>query len=252
MEPSRATSEPTSASVQDTSQSLEQIANALNTLFSAVSTLQTRLDILSTHGEGNTPSTLSNEASVNPEARPSSLPRDDATSVPSRRIKPATPGEFDGNREQGCTFLNSCTLYISLAPHEFTSEADKVHWAFSYMKKGRAAEQVNRWLEGEAKSGYPAFASWKHFAAEFETQFCPVNVQETAVITLESERYYQGKDSVEDYTDRFKDLIHRSGYVDPIVTTVKYRCGLNASIESDVANKPGCPSFNDPTGTMRQ
>ena len=52
------------------------------------------------------------------------------------------------------------------------------------------------------------FATWKHFEAEFQRLFCPVNEQETAVITLELEQYHQGQCMVEEYTDQFKDLIH--------------------------------------------
>jgi hypothetical protein len=116
------------------------------------------------------------------------------------------------------------------------------------MKKGRAAEQVNRWLQQEAKSGLPCFADWGRFVKAFEELFCPVNEQENAVIALESDLYHQGRRTVEEYTDRFKDLIHRSGYTDDIVITVKYRRGLSSSIEGDISNRPGCPAFNDIEG----
>jgi hypothetical protein len=125
---------------------------------------------------------------------------------------------------------------------------ERIHWAFTFMKKGRAAEQVNRWLQQEAKSGLPCFADWGRFVKAFEELFCPVNEQENAVITLESDSYHQGRRTVEEYTDRFKDLTHRSGYSDDIVITVKYRRGLNASIEADISNCPGCPAFNDVKG----
>jgi hypothetical protein len=35
------------------------------------------------------------------------------------RVKPDVPSNFDGDRAQGCTFLTSCRLYISLTASDF-------------------------------------------------------------------------------------------------------------------------------------
>ena len=168
--------------------------------------------------------TVNTLVSQNSGATPQPIPSAPTTSTANkRRVRPASPADFDGVRENGRTFLNSCTLYLSLAAQEFADDTERIHWAFTFMKKGRAAEQVNRWLQQEAKSGLPCFADWGRFVKAFEELFCPVNEQENAVITLESDNYHQGRRTVEEYTDRFKDLIHRSGYSDDIVITVKYR-----------------------------
>src|SRR5882762_3333576 len=37
----------------------------------------------------------------------------------TRKAKPASPPEFDGDRTKGLAFLNSCQTYIRLCPKEF-------------------------------------------------------------------------------------------------------------------------------------
>jgi hypothetical protein len=46
-------------------------------------------------------------------------------SQPSR-VKLGIPSHFDGDRVQGCTFLTSCELYISLTQLDFIDK--QVHW----------------------------------------------------------------------------------------------------------------------------
>jgi hypothetical protein len=55
------------------------------------------------------------------------------------RVKPGVPSHFDGDRAQGCAFLTSCELYISLTQSDFVDEQVHIHWALSYFKGGRAA-----------------------------------------------------------------------------------------------------------------
>jgi hypothetical protein len=60
-----------------------------------------------------------------------------------RHIKPATPNEFVGDHVKGRAFLNSCELYIRLAPTQFTDNHAKIMWAFSFMKGNWAAQFVD-------------------------------------------------------------------------------------------------------------
>jgi hypothetical protein len=48
------------------------------------------------------------------------------------------------------------------------------------------------------------FASWSNFTEEFTSMFCPENEATTALMRLESNRYYQGKWNVEAYIDEFR------------------------------------------------
>jgi hypothetical protein len=43
------------------------------------------------------------------------------------RVKPGVPSNFDGDRAQGCTFLMSCELYISLTALDFVDEQVRIH-----------------------------------------------------------------------------------------------------------------------------
>jgi hypothetical protein len=142
-------------------------------------------------------------------------------SQPSR-VKPGVPSHFDGDRAQGCAFLTSCELYISLTQLDFVDEQVRIHWALSYFKGGRAASFTERILRQELRSGKMCFASWHDFTEEFTATFCPENKATTALMQLESNRYYQGKQNVEAYIDEFKDLIDLSGYTDPIAIILKF------------------------------
>ena len=61
----------------------------------------------------------------------------------SHRLKPASPSEFFGERSKGCAFLNSCDLYIRLAPTQFADDSSKIYWVLSFMKGDRAARYTN-------------------------------------------------------------------------------------------------------------
>jgi hypothetical protein len=54
----------------------------------------------------------------------------------TRLAKPASPPDFDGDRQKGTAFLNACQTYIRLRPDDFTDEQMQIVWAMSYMKTG--------------------------------------------------------------------------------------------------------------------
>ena len=47
----------------------------------------------------------------------------------SRKARPASPPEFNGDRSEGLAFLNSCQTYIRLCSEEFPDEQTKITWA---------------------------------------------------------------------------------------------------------------------------
>jgi hypothetical protein len=65
------------------------------------------------------------------------------------RVGPGIPSNFDRDRAQGCAFLMSCELYISLTQSDFVKDQVCIHWALSYFKGGRAATFTKRiiWQE---------------------------------------------------------------------------------------------------------
>jgi len=93
----------------------------------------------------------------------------------------------------------------------------------SYMKARRAGHWANREFEHEAKSGQLRFIDWVDFEEEFWKDFMPLNSEAAAMNVLETTLYFQGRRSVDDYLDQFKDLIEDSGYSDPKTIVVKFR-----------------------------
>src|SRR6266568_8436409 len=58
----------------------------------------------------------------------------------------------------------------------------------------------------------------------------PLNSKAAAVNMLETTSYFQGKQTVDNYLDQFKDLIEDSGYTDPKTIVVKFQQGLDRRI----------------------
>ncbi len=76
------------------------------------------------------------------------------------------------------------------------------------MKDGRAARWAAREFELEATNGLLRFDDWAHFEKEFRKEFTPLNKEVDAVNVLETSAYHQGRKSVDDYLDGFRDLIY--------------------------------------------
>jgi hypothetical protein len=114
-----------------------------------------------------------------------------------------------------------------LTASDFIDEQVRVHWALSYFKGGRAASFTKCILQQELRSGKMCFASWSDFTEEFALMFCPENEATTALMRLESDHYFQGKQNIEAYIDEFKDLVDLFGYTDPIAIVLKFHRRLN-------------------------
>jgi hypothetical protein len=164
------------------------------------------------------------------------------------RVNPGAPSNFDGDRAQGRAFLTSCELYILLSQSDFVKDQGRIHWALSYFKGGCAVTFAERIIWQEMQTGKMCFASWDEFREEFTAAFCPENEATTALMRLESDRYFQGKRNVEAYIDEFKDLVNLSGYMDPIAIILKFRHGLNSTTQDRIAesgtDRPQDRDFN--------
>jgi hypothetical protein len=160
------------------------------------------------------------------------------------RVKPGAPSHFDRDRAQGCVFLTSCELYISLTQLDFIDKQVRIHWALSYFKGGHVASFTECILQQELRPGKICFALWHNFTEEFTAMFCPENEATMALMQLESDWYYQGKQNVEAYIDKFKDLIDLSSYTDPITIVLKFHRELNPMTQ-DRITKSGTDRLND-------
>jgi hypothetical protein len=68
----------------------------------------------------------------------------------------------------------------------------------------------------------------------FIETFCPENESTHALMRLKSDRYFQGKQTVDAYVDEFEDLIDLSGYLDDLAIVLKFRHGLNPVFQDKI------------------
>jgi Retrotransposon gag protein/Zinc knuckle len=184
---------------------------------------------------------------VTPITTPPTPPAHPIPADLTSNLKAALPNEFTGDRANGRAFLNSCELYIRLARSKFVDEATMVHWALSFMKSGRASLFAHRVLRSEARTGTPRFTTWAEFRTSFTTEFCPKNETQLALAKLETPGYYQGRRSVDDYVDDFRELIDQAGYKEGLAIVVKFRRGLQREIQDQIAQLAiGRPPDDDP------
>jgi hypothetical protein len=187
---------------------------------------------------------------IPPTPRRVASPTDSDMGIPrssrDQKIKPSAPSDFDGDRNKGRAFLNQCELYLSLRRSDFPSDEVRITWALTFMKSGRAANFAERALAYKTKHGEGKYDSWTDFVLAFEDAFCPLNESTNAITRLESESYYQGRRNVDEYIDEFEELIEKSGYKDPLVEVIKFRRGLNPSIQDMIAtSRDGRPLDDD-------
>ena len=65
---------------------------------------------------------------------------------------------------------------------------------------------------------------------EFQKDFCPTHSDAAAINTLESTSYYQKTQGVDNYLDKFLELVSEAGYTDLRMVVVKFRKGLDPQI----------------------
>jgi len=187
-------------------------------------------------------------------ARRSPTPSIPASSAGRKKLplKPSFPPDFSGDRAAGKAFLTSCQTYIRLCPEAFEDDLTKIIWAMSYMKTRCANRWATREFEQEAKAGHLRFIDWLDFEEEFRKDFMPLDSESAAINVLETTAYFQGKRTVDDYLDQFRDLIYDSGYTDPKTVVVKFCRGLDRQISTALAGMTyGRPSDTDPEAWFR-
>ncbi len=182
-------------------------------------------------------------------AAPVPLPVASATKT-KNDLKPSPPPNFDGDRQKGRGFINACQAYFRLRPDNFPDEQTKIRWAMTFMNQSRAqkwANRIYRWESTPANSGADYFVDWDDFRSRFRTEFFPLHSEAAATNRLEGTTYFQGRRTVDDYLDDFRDLISDSGYADSKTIVVKFRRGLNPTIADAVATMAaGRPDDLDP------
>jgi hypothetical protein len=161
-------------------------------------------------------------------------PEDKPPRMPKRMIEPAKPSEFDGDRTKGHTFLNSCLLYLGFCIKDFHDDQARILWMLSFMKAGRAAVFTARIFAHTTRTGKAYFKDWKHFEEAFRQQFLPLHERTDAMNRLESHQYHQGRHSVDEYINKFEELVEKSEYVDGAAIVMKFLRGLDLAIQNRI------------------
>ena len=165
----------------------------------------------------------------------------------THRLKPASPSKFAGDHAKGRAFLNSCDLYIGLAPTQFANDDAKIYWVLSFMKVAHAVRFTDRAMQTAQSDGSLPWLSRADFRLEFVCKFCPKNEVQTAHTDFENTKYHQGSHSVDEYVDDFCELIDHVKYTEGSNITLKFWHGLNSIIQNYIACLThGRPSDNNP------
>jgi len=106
------------------------------------------------------------------------------------RPKLPSPSDFSGKRTSSQAFLNSYTLYLCLAPEQFSCDEEKIFWTLAFFKDGRAMRWSKNLFCQEADTSIFPIQSWANFEQQFWSQFFLVNAEADAVNTLKGSSYY--------------------------------------------------------------
>jgi hypothetical protein len=110
------------------------------------------------------------------------------------------------------------------------------------MKTGRATLFAQCVIHHQVKYGLQKFTTWEEFRDAFIVEFCLKFETGLAIAKLEMEKYYQGKRSVDEYVDEFRELVKQARYSQGLVIVIKFRRGLDKEIQDVITNIPiGCP-----------
>ena len=167
----------------------------------------------------------------------------------TRQMHPklSCPPDFSGERYNGYVFLNSCSLYIYLAPEQFHNEQEKILWALTFFKGGHTTKWSENMFCQEIDTGVFPIQTWEDFKQQFWVHFFPVNAEADMISALEGASYHQGSQTVDDYLDNFQALVSDAGYMDPWTLVVKFWRGLRLGIQNQIATMPyGQPTDTDP------
>jgi len=120
----------------------------------------------------------------------SSSPVLSALSKQRTRPKLPSPPDFSSEWSSSQAFFNSCTLYLHLAPEQFSCNEEKILWTLAFFKDGQAVRWSENLFFQEADTGIFPIQSWAHFEQQFQSQFFLVNAEADAINALEGFSYY--------------------------------------------------------------
>ena len=140
------------------------------------------------------------------------------------RLAISTDFDRDCGKDMCSSICAASTLQSlgTIAGDLFPNDQACIHWALSFFKSDRAACFANKVLRHETKGKGNYFQDWDAFEKIFSNQFCPKHKQLMALTRLEGTSWYQGKDPVDDYIDRFQELTDLAEYNDDKTIVIKF------------------------------
>jgi hypothetical protein len=150
-------------------------------------------------------------------------------STPKKLPNLSPPDPYDGTPSKSQSFLNSVNIYIDGRKAEFPNPVDKVFFAISYMKTGKAKTWVDNLLKKKPLIEW--FPKWEDFVEAFQRKFSNPLAEETARRHLKNLR--QGTQSVEDYITTFEEYETETGYDDTVLKEL-FEEGLSFSLQKRI------------------
>ena len=174
-----------------------------------------------------------------------------ATSATIRRDKSPSPDaskpeDYDGDRATGKDWMRTAQLYMELKGEKFSSDLQKIGWTLSFMKSGRAKTFAQEAMEYKEENGGYSWTTWASFLAAFKREFYELEAPVVAFMKLEGKGYHQGKQSVLEYTDQFRQLVRQAGLKEGFTLVSKFRQGLNSEIQKTLGEQLPPLPLDDP------
>jgi hypothetical protein len=139
----------------------------------------------------------------------------DTTAAAVYKTSIAKPEKYSGKKKDLKGFLRA--VHINLMEcHEINTNKKKVLFTLSFMTEGKAGDwaedMLDVFLESEEKAGANPNEIWnfKEFKTQLQKKFEDVAEQKKARSDLDSMR--QGKETVQDYLDKFDRLAHIANF----------------------------------------
>lgn len=79
------------------------------------------------------------------------------------------------------------------------------------------------------------YGMWQEFVVDFVVEFCPKNEVQTACMELETSKYFEGSQTVNEYIDEFHEMIEWAHYFKGAHIVLKFCQGLNPKVQDYIA-----------------
>ena len=133
------------------------------------------------------------------------------------------PEPFDGDSSHARNFITTCRAYLTLNGHIYTTEAAKILFVLSFMRKGQASEWAAYWYE-QVRDGPEQKDAWfAEFISEFTKAFITMDAAAEARVKLLQLRQ---NGTADEYNAQFKMLATRANITEDAALEQLYQRGL--------------------------